>query len=67
LTALAPVFRYSRSREAYVLRLIGDSVGPVLQVRPGRGAPPAPVADDAGHFKTGRFERAEPVTEQSSK
>jgi hypothetical protein len=28
---LSPVFRYSYSRDAYVLRLIGGRVGPVLR------------------------------------
>jgi hypothetical protein len=32
LTLLTPAFRYSRSRDAYVLRGIGSSVGPVLRV-----------------------------------
>ncbi len=29
---LAPAFRYSRSRDAFVLRGIGGSAGPVLRV-----------------------------------
>ncbi|HEX3518112.1 MAG TPA: hypothetical protein VHT29_03655 [Solirubrobacteraceae bacterium] len=31
LTLLTPVFRYSDSRDAYVLRVIGKRVGPVLR------------------------------------
>ena len=31
LTLVRPVFRYSISRDAYVLRLIGNSRGPVLR------------------------------------
>jgi hypothetical protein len=27
-------FRYSQSRDAYVLRIVGRRLGPVLQVRP---------------------------------
>jgi hypothetical protein len=34
LSLLAPAFRYSRSRDAYVIRGVGSSVGPVL--RPNR-------------------------------
>ena len=33
ITALAPVLRYSAVRDAYVLRGIGRSRGPVLQAR----------------------------------
>jgi hypothetical protein len=29
---LRPVFRYSRSRDAFVLRGVGSSLGPVLRV-----------------------------------
>lgn len=32
LTLLTPVFRYSDSRDAYVLRLVGNRAGPVLRV-----------------------------------
>jgi hypothetical protein len=32
LTLLAPLFRYSLTRDAYVLRLVGSHVGPVLRV-----------------------------------
>lgn len=31
LMLMRPVFRYSSSRDAYVLRLIGNSSGPVLR------------------------------------
>jgi len=31
LLLLKPLFRYSTSRRAYVLRLIGDKTGPVLR------------------------------------
>jgi hypothetical protein len=31
LVALRPVFRYSETRGAYVLRLIGNRFGPVLK------------------------------------
>ena len=31
LLALRPLFRYSRSRDAYVLRVIGSTRGPVLR------------------------------------
>ena len=30
----APMFRYSYSRDAYVLRVVGGSRGPVLKPRP---------------------------------
>jgi hypothetical protein len=49
LTALRPLFRYSYSRDAYILRLVGARAGPVLtpkrfardsdQGEPGRGGP----------------------------
>jgi len=32
LPVIVPAFRYSRSRDAFVLRGIGNSVGPVLRV-----------------------------------
>jgi hypothetical protein len=32
LVLLAPFFRYSHGRDAYVLRVIGDHIGPVLRV-----------------------------------
>jgi hypothetical protein len=31
LTLVRPLFRFSRSRDAYVLRLVGDRRGPVLR------------------------------------
>ncbi|WP_372792157.1 hypothetical protein [Paraconexibacter sp.] len=33
LALLRPILRYSYSRDAYVLRVIGNSRGPVYQVR----------------------------------
>ena len=33
ITLLSPLFRYSNGREAYVLRGVGNRIGPVL--RPG--------------------------------
>jgi hypothetical protein len=41
LAALRPIFRYSRGREAYVLRGVGRHVGPVLVAR-SRGQHHAP-------------------------
>lgn len=38
LIALAPLFRYDFARDAYVLRLIGNRVGPVLRARASRRA-----------------------------
>lgn len=32
LLVLRPVFRYSATRDAFVLRLLGNSTGPVLRV-----------------------------------
>jgi hypothetical protein len=32
LTLVRPIFRYSRSRDAFVLRGVGRSIGPVLRV-----------------------------------
>jgi hypothetical protein len=32
LSLLAPVIRYSNSRDAYVLRVVGNRMGPVLRV-----------------------------------
>jgi len=34
LALLRPLFRYSPNRDAYVLRAIGKSLGPVLVARP---------------------------------
>jgi hypothetical protein len=31
ISVLTPAFRYSRSRDAFVLRAVGSSVGPVLR------------------------------------
>ena len=37
LLMLRPFFRYSGSRDAYVLRLVGRKAGPVLRTQPRRG------------------------------
>jgi hypothetical protein len=34
LLALRPVLRFSATRDAYVLRIVGNRLGPVLQLRP---------------------------------
>jgi len=34
ITLLRPVMRYSQSRDAFVLRVVGRRVGPVLKERP---------------------------------
>jgi hypothetical protein len=48
LTVLKPVLRYSASRDAYVLRGVGNRVGPVLRPRvPSAG-------DDANPAQPGR-------------
>jgi hypothetical protein len=41
LVLLSPLLRYSRSRDAYVLRVVGRRVGPVLRPdrRPRRARP----------------------------
>lgn len=39
LTLLRPIFRYSVSRDSYVLRVIGNTRGPVLRPAP----QPSPV------------------------
>jgi hypothetical protein len=42
MSVLRPLFRYSPTRDAYVLRLIGKSTGPVLVERaPLRPRPPS--------------------------
>jgi hypothetical protein len=44
LVLMTPAFRYSRSRDAWVLRVVGSKTGPVLRIdrrvaqRPFRGA-----------------------------
>lgn len=43
---LRPFFRYSITRDAYVLRIIGNRVGPVLQRR--MAAAEAEAVPDAG-------------------
>ena len=52
ITALAPFFRYSYSRDAYILRGIGSKRGPVLRVR--RSMTPVEPA------REGRFAHDEP-------
>ncbi len=32
LVILRPIFRYSATRDAFVLRLLGNTIGPVLRV-----------------------------------
>lgn len=39
LTLLRPIVRYSRSRDAYILRAVGGRVGPVLREDRRHGAP----------------------------
>jgi hypothetical protein len=34
LAILRPLFRYSAGRDAYVLRVVGNRFGPVLEVAP---------------------------------
>ena len=34
LVVLRPLFRYSAGRDAYVLRVVGNRFGPVLEVAP---------------------------------
>ena len=34
LAVLRPLFRYSAGRDAYVLRIVGNRLGPVLEVIP---------------------------------
>ena len=42
MSMLRPLFRYSPTRDAYILRLIGKSAGPVLVERaPLRTRPPS--------------------------
>jgi hypothetical protein len=53
LTALRPLFRYSYSRNAYILRLVGARTGPVLTpkrfTRDSDQGEPAPRPDPRGH------------------
>jgi hypothetical protein len=39
MTLLRPVLRYSRSRDAYILRGVGAKLGPVLRVDRRHGQP----------------------------
>jgi hypothetical protein len=48
LFLLAPAFRYSRSRDAFVLRGIGSSTGPVLRAERRRGQRPFSGAERRG-------------------
>src|SRR5919198_1377285 len=50
LALLKPLFRYDYLRDAYVLRAIGNRVGPVLQParRPDQAGAPSPIAPDQG-------------------
>jgi hypothetical protein len=45
LWILRPFFRYSRVRDAYVLRLVGRYRGPVLRLKRNRRPLPTPVRD----------------------
>ena len=66
---LAPLFRFSVSRRAYILRVVGDRYGPVLQVpkvqrhggRFERTAPPADSEPSPG-TPSGDESCADPVT-----
>jgi hypothetical protein len=56
IVALRPLFRYSRGREAYVLRGVGGQFGPVLVARTRGDHPepppppsPPPAATEPGH------------------
>jgi hypothetical protein len=49
LAALKPVLRYSATRDAYVVRAIGNSMGPVLRVDRRR----ARLADYSGAERRG--------------
>jgi hypothetical protein len=44
---LAPLLRYSATRDAYVLRAIGGSYGPVLRPERRRGRRSEPASDGA--------------------
>ena len=55
VTLLTPLFRYSYSRDAYILRGIGGKRGPVLRVQTTRPVP-------AGTDRDARFSREEQLT-----
>jgi hypothetical protein len=46
ITILRPLFRYSATREAHVLRVIGRRWGPVLTPAPRRLPAPAPRGEE---------------------
>ena len=54
IAVATPLFRYSTSRDAYILRGVGQKRGPVLKL----GEPPADVAPEP------RFSRDDALTEQ---
>jgi hypothetical protein len=47
IVVLRPLLRYSRSRDAYVLRAVGNRAGPVLKRRPPGGRFARPEAGPA--------------------
>jgi hypothetical protein len=50
LTALKPLFRFSATRDAYVLRVVGAKKGPVLRVdRRARGRGPSYAGAERRH------------------
>jgi hypothetical protein len=49
LTVLRPAFRYSRSRDAYILRGIGKQTGPVLREEPRFSRDPGDVKHPTAH------------------
>ena len=73
VTLLRPFLRWSNGRNAWVLRFVGNSIGPVL-VREGEGiqgkgseswmTPPIPL-DDYTDDKTGRSPGPELIEEES--
>lgn len=55
---LRPFFRYSQTRHAYVLRLVGRRMGPVIRkAGTEEPAPVAPVEPLPPKERTGRFAR----------
>jgi hypothetical protein len=49
LTVLRPAFRYSESRDAYILRVIGKQAGPVLREQPRFSREPVDAEHPAAH------------------